>query len=132
MKCPSFEQIYDMDLENLLSLKKHIEKNEINFDIIPLNEDDFDLYDNNSPNDKNTIMNLINSEIKERESTKELLNFFSDLNYDDNNIEKKFLAELNSNKNNKTDLFTKNILENENKQIQEQNLCVVVFHKPPD
>ena len=61
MKCPSFEQIYDMDLENLLSLKKHIEKNEINFDIIPLDEDGFDLYDNNSPNDKNTIMNLINN-----------------------------------------------------------------------
>ena len=128
MKCPSFEQIYDMDLENLLSLKKHIEKNEIKFDIIPLNEDDFDLYDNNSPNDKNTIMNLINSEIKERESTKELLNFFSDLNYDDNNIEKKFLAELNSNKN-KTDLFTKNILENENKQIQEQNINLLNTNK---
>ena len=129
MKCPSLEQIYDMDLENLLSLKKHIEKNEIKFDIIPLNEDDFDLYDNNSPNDKNTIMNLINSEIKERESTKELLNFFSDLNYDDNNIEKKFLAELNSNKNNKTDLFTKNILENENKQIQEQNINLLNTNK---
>ena len=89
MKCPSPEQIYDMDLDNLLSLKKQIDKNEINFDIIPLNEEDFDLYDNYSPNDKNTILNLINSEIKERESTNELLNFFSDLNYD-NNIEKNF------------------------------------------
>ena len=127
MKCPSFEQIYDMDLDNLLLLKQHIEKNEINFDIIPLNEDDFDLYDNNSPNDKNTIMNLINSEIKERESTKELLNFFSDLNYN-NNIEKNFLAELNSSKN-KNDLLSKNILENENKQIQEQNINLVDTNK---
>ena len=119
MKCPSPEQIYDMDLDNLLSLKKQIDKNEINFDIIPLNEEDFDLYDNYSPNDKNTILNLINSEIKERESTNELLNFFSDLNYD-NNIEKKFLAELNSKNNNY--IFNRNILENINKENQTQNI----------
>ena len=119
MKCPSPEQIYDMDLDNLLSLKKQIDKNEINFDIIPLNEEDFDLYDNYSPNDKNTILNLINSEIKERESTNELLNFFSDLNYD-NNIEKKFLAELNSKNSNY--IFNRNILENINKENQTQNI----------
>ena len=94
MKCPSFEQIYDMDLENLLLLKKNIQQNKINFNTIPLNEDDYDLYDNNSPNDKESVLNLVNSEIKERESTKELLNFFSELNFE-NNIESKFLQELN-------------------------------------
>ena len=97
MKCPSFEQIYDMDLDNLLSLKQDIELNKINFNTIPLNEDDYDLYDENSPNDKESIINLINAEIKERESTKELLNFFSELNFE-NNIESKFLEELNSKK----------------------------------
>ena len=126
MKCPSLEQIYDMDLENLLSLKEHIDKNEINFDIIPLNEEDFDLYDNNSPNDKNTILNLINSEIKERESTKELLNFFSDLNYD-NNIEKNFLEELNSK--NVKEIYNKNIVENKTKEIQEQNINLLNANK---
>ena len=93
MKCPSLEQIYDMDLDNLLSLKENIEKNKILFNSIPLNEeeDDFDLYYDNSPNDKESILNLINSEIKERESTKELLNFFNDLNFNfENNIETKF------------------------------------------
>ena len=128
MKCPSLEQIYDMDLENLLSLKEHIDKNEINFDIIPLNEEDFDLYDNNSPNDKNTILNLINSEIKERESTKELLNFFSDLNYD-NNIEKNFLEELNSK--NVKEIYNKNIVENKTKEIQEQNINLLNENKIP-
>ena len=126
MKCPSLEQIYDMDLENLLSLKEHIDKNEINFDIIPLNEEDFDLYDNNSPNDKNTILNLINSEIKERESTKELLNFFSDLNYD-NNIEKNFLEELNSKS--VKEIYNKNIVENKTKEIQEQNINLLNANK---
>ena len=125
MKCPSFEQIYDMDLENLLLLKKNIEQNKINFNTIPLNEDDYDLYDNNSPNDKESVLNLVNSEIKERESTKELLNFFSELNFE-NNIESKFLQELNfkSNDDNKKlseiknkeniplnkDIITKNII----------------------
>ena len=95
MKCPSFEQIYDMDLDNLLTLKKDIEQNNINFNTIPLNEDDFDLYDDNTLTDKDSILNLINSEIKERESTKELLNFFHDLNFE-NNIENRFLEELNA------------------------------------
>ena len=128
MKCPSLEQIYDMDLENLLSLKEHIDKNEINFDIIPLNEEDFDLYDYNSPNDKNTILNLINSEIKERESTKELLNFFSDLNYD-NNIEKNFLEELNSKS--VKEIYNKNIVENKTKEIQEKNINLLNENKIP-
>ena len=121
MKCPSLEQIYDMDLENLLSLKEHIDKNEINFDIIPLNEEDFDLYDNNSPNDKNTILNLINSEIKERESTKELLNFFSNLNFN-NNIETKFLEELNAKTNN--NILNKDISKNYNKENKPQNINI--------
>ena len=117
MKCPSFEQIYDMDLENLLSLKQDIELNKINFNIIPLNEDDYDLYDENSPNDKESIINLINAEIKERESTKELLNFFSELNFE-NNIESKFLEELNSKNNNNNKLLKikkkENIVQNIN------------------
>ena len=99
MKCPSLEQIYDMDLDNLLKLKSNIEQNKINFNEMPLDEDDYDLYDYNSPNDKESIIELINSEIKERESTKDLLNFFTNLNYDNNinTIESKFLQELNSN-----------------------------------
>ena len=102
MNFPSLEQIYDMDLDNLLSLKFDIEQNKINFNILPLDEDDYDLYDYNNPKDKDSILDLINSEIKERESTKELLNFFTDLNYDSNinTIESKFLQELNNNKNN--------------------------------
>ena len=117
MKCPSFEQIYDMDLDNLLSLKQDIELNKINFNTIPLNEDDYDLYDENSPNDKESIINLINAEIKERESTKELLNFFSELNFE-NNIESKFLEELNSKNNNNNKLLKikkkENIVQNIN------------------
>ena len=35
MKCPSLEQIYDMDIDNLLILKSDIEQNKINFDMIP-------------------------------------------------------------------------------------------------
>jgi hypothetical protein len=92
MKCPSLEQIYDMDLDNLLTLKSNLEQNKIDFNIIPLDEDDFDLYDYNSPNDKESILELVNSEIKERESTKDLLNFFTNLNFDtnENNIESSF------------------------------------------
>ena len=103
MKCPSLEQIYDMDIDNLLILKSDIEQNKINFDMIPLDEDDYDLYDYNTPNDKNSILELINLEIKERESTKDLLNFFTNLNFETNNIntiESKFLQELNNNNNN--------------------------------
>ena len=98
MKCPSLEQIYDMDLDNLISLKQNIELNKINFDIIPLNEDDYDLYDYNSINDKESIINIINSEIKERESTNDLLSFFTNLNFENNinSIENKFISELNS------------------------------------
>ena len=32
MKCPSLEQIYDMDIDNLLTLKMNIEQNKINVD----------------------------------------------------------------------------------------------------
>ena len=129
MKCPSLEQIYDMDLDNLLSLKENILQNKINFNIIPLNEDDYDLYYENSPNDKDSILNLINSEIKERESTKELLNFFNDLNYD-NNIEKKFLAELNSkNIQNKQEILSKNISDINNKENQVQNKNILTQNK---
>ena len=120
MKCPSLEQIYDMDLDNLLTLKSNIEQNKIDFNIIPLDEDDFDLYDYNSPNDKESILELVNSEIKERESTKDLLNFFTNLNFDtnENNIESKFLKELNSNSNKMIDnsILQKN--EKENKIIK--------------
>ena len=120
MKCPSLEQIYDMDLDNLLTLKSNIEENKINFNIIPLDEDDFDLYDYNSPNDKESILELVNSEIKERESTKDLLNFFTNLNFDnnENNIESKFLQELNnnSNKNKDNNILQKN--EKEDKVIK--------------
>ena len=129
MKCPSFEQIYDMDLDNLLTLKKDIEQNKINFNTIPLNEDDFDLYDNNSFTDKESILNLINSEIKERESTKELLNFFNDLNFE-NNIENKFLAELNAKaENNNKNIFELKNKENIplNKEISDTNK---IFQKP--
>ena len=129
MKCPSFEQIYDMDLDNLLTLKKDIEQNKIDFNTIPLNEDDFDLYDNNSFSDKESILNLINSEIKERESTKELLNFFNDLNFE-NNIENKFLAELNATAENNN----KNIFEFKNKENISQNKDILdtnkIFQKP--
>jgi len=121
MKCPSLEQIYDMDLDNLLSLKKNIEQNKINFNIIPLDEEDFDLYDNNSPNDKDSILNLITSEIKERESTKELLNFFSDLNFN-NTIESKFLEELNSKSNN--NILIKDISKNNNQENKPQNINI--------
>ena len=122
MKCPSLEQIYDMDLDNLLLLKENIDKNKIVFNSIPLNEeeDDYDLYYDNSPNDKESILNLINSEIKERESTKELLNFFNNLNFNfENNIENKFLAELNA----KTPSYdiNKNIFETKNKENISQN-----------
>ena len=134
MKCPSLEQIYDMDLDNLLSLKENILQNKINFNIIPLNEDDYDLYYENSPNDKDSIINLINSEIKERESTKELLNFFNDLNYD-NNIEKKFLAELNSkNIQNKQEILSKNIsdINDEENQVENKNILTQnkIIHNP--
>ena len=129
MKCPSLEQIYDMDLDNLLSLKENILQNKINFNIIPLNEDDYDLYYENSPNDKDSILNLINTEIKERESTKELLNFFNDLNYD-NNIEKKFLSELNSkNIQNKQEILNKNISDINNKENQVQNKNILIQNK---
>ena len=121
MKCPSLEQIYDMDLDNLLSLKENIEQNKINFNIIPLDEEDFDLYDNNSPNDKDSILNLITSEIKERESTKELLNFFSDLNFN-NTIESKFLEELNSKSNN--NILIKDISKNNNQENKPQNINI--------
>ena len=122
MKCPSLEQIYDMDLDNLLTLKSNIEQNKIDFNIIPLDEDDFDLYDYNSPNDKESILELVNSEIKERESTKDLLNFFTNLNFDtnENNIESKFLKELNS-KSNSNKIIDNKILqknEKENKIIK--------------
>ena len=103
MKCPSLEKIYNMDIDNLLILKSDIEQNKINFDMIPLDEDDYDLYDYNTPNDKNSILELINLEIKERESTKDLLNFLTNLNFETNNIntiESKFLQELNNNNNN--------------------------------
>ena len=129
MKCPSFEQIYDMDLDNLLTLKEDIEQNKIDFNTIPLNEEDFDLYDNNSFTDKESILNLINSEIKERESTKELLNFFNDLNFE-NNIENKFLAELNA----KAENNNKNIFELKNKENISQNKEISdtnkIFQKP--
>ena len=120
MKCPSLEQIYDMDLDNLLTLKSNIEQNKINFNEMPLDEDDYDLYDYNSPNNKESIIELINSEIKERESTKDLLNFFTNLNYDNNinTIESKFLQELNSNKNIYNKPIEENIL-NKNKNIDE-------------
>ena len=124
MKCPSFEQIYDMDLDNLLTLKKDIEQNKINFNTIPLNEDDFDLYDDNTLTDKDSIINLINSEIKERESTKELLNFFQDLNFE-NNIENKFLAELNAKANDNN----KNIFEIKNKENISQNKDILDTNK---
>ena len=124
MKCPSFEQIYDMDLDNLLTLKKDIEQNKINFNTIPLNEDDFDLYDANSLTDKDSIINLINSEIKERESTKELLNFFQDLNFE-NNIENKFLAELNA----KAKDNNKNLFEIKNKENISQNKDILDNNK---
>lgn len=112
MKCPSLEQIYDMDLDNLLALKINIEQNKINFNIIPIDEDDYDLYDYSSPNDKESILELVNSEIKERESTKDLLNFFTNLNYENNinTIEAKFLQELNTNKS-KNDLINPNLLD---------------------
>ena len=124
MKCPSLEQIYDMDLDNLLTLKSNIEQNKIDFNIIPLDEDDFDLYDYNSPNDKESILELVNSEIKERESTKDLLNFFTNLNFDtnENNIESKFLKELNSNNNSNSNKIIDNKIlqknEKENKIIK--------------
>ena len=121
MKCPSLEQIYDMDLDNLLTLKEDIEHNKINFNIIPLDEEDYDLYDNNSPNDKESILNLITSEIKERESTKELLNFFSDLNFN-NTIESKFLEELNSKANN--NISNKDIPKNNNIENKPQNINI--------
>ena len=125
MKCPSLEQIYDMDLENLLSLKENIEQNKIDFNIMQLDEDDYDLYDYNAPNDKSSILELINSEIKERESTKDLLNFFTNLNYDNNinTIETKFLQELNNNKNNiiNNDIFQKPSIENKIIKIEETN-----------
>ena len=106
MKCPSLEQIYDMDLDNLLTLKQNIQQNIINFETIPLNEDDYDLYDYDTSNNKESILELINSEIKERESTKDLLNFFFDLNYENNinSIETKFLQELNNNYNIKNEI----------------------------
>ena len=114
MKCPSLEEIYDMDLENLLSLKSNIQQNKINFNMIPLDEDDYDLYDYNSQN-KESIIELVNSEIKERESTKELLNFFTNLNFENNanSIETKFLQELNNNNiNNKiNNILEKNKIE---------------------
>ena len=120
MKCPSLEQIYDMDLDNLLTLKSNIEQNKIDFNIIPLDEDDFDLYDYNSPNDKESILELVNSEIKERESTKDLLNFFTNLNFDinENNIESKFLKELNNNNNKIKDNNILKKKEKENKIIK--------------
>ena len=121
MKCPSLEEIYDMDLENLLSLKSNIQQNKINFNMIPLDEDDYDLYDYNSQN-KESIIELVNSEIKERESTKELLNFFTNLNFENNanSIETKFLQELNNNNiNNKiNNILEKNRRENYNKKCR--------------
>ena len=126
MKCPSFEEIYDMDIDNLLILKSNIEQNKINFNSIPLDEDDYDLYDYNTSNDKNSILELINSEIKERESTKDLLNFFTNLNFDTNNIntiESKFLQELNNNNNNKENK-TNNIfqLQKNNNILEQKNI----------
>ena len=35
MKCPSLEQIYNRDIDNLLILKSDIEQNKIKFDMIP-------------------------------------------------------------------------------------------------
>ena len=135
MKCPSLEQIYDMDLDNLISLKQNIELNKINFDIIPLNEDDYDLYDYNSINDKESIINIINSEIKERESTNDLLSFFTNLNFENNinSIENKFISELNSsssyNRLNK-ELLKKSITEIQNKENKAlNNKNINIFNK---
>ena len=120
MKCPSLEQIYDMDLDNLLALKINIEQNKINFNIIPIDEDDYDLYD------KESILELVNSEIKERESTKDLLNFFTNLNYENNinTIEAKFLQELNTNKS-KNDIINLNSFDKKViKNIDEKKKCI--------
>ncbi len=48
MKFPSIEELYDMDLEQLLELKKNIINGNIDDKNINLNEDedDYDYYDN--------------------------------------------------------------------------------------
>ena len=77
MKFPSIEELYDMDLEQLLELKKNIINGNIDDKNINLNEeeDDYDYYDNEQMT-KETMLEFVNNEIKERNMMNDVLNFF--------------------------------------------------------
>ena len=100
---PSIEELYDMNLDNLLILKKNIENNKI-VNNIPLDENDLDFYDENNFYSKETMLKFVNNEINERNQMNNILNFFlkSDINQILNENNEKFNEKiLNENFNEK-------------------------------
>ena len=75
MKFPTIEELYDMDLEQLLIIKENIENGNIEDKNINLDEEDYDYYDNEEMT-KETMLQFVNSEIKERNLMNDVLNFF--------------------------------------------------------
>ena len=75
IKFPIIEELYDMDLEQLLILKENIENGNIEDKNINLDEEDYDYYDNEEMT-KATMLQFINIEIKERNLMNDVLNFF--------------------------------------------------------
>ena len=99
---PSIEELYDMNLDNLLILKKNIENNKI-VNNIPLDENDLDFYDENNFYSKETMLKFVENEINERNQMNNILNFFlkSDINQilNENNENFKILNENFNEKN---------------------------------
>jgi len=77
MKFPSIEELFDMDLDQLLELKKNILNGNIDDKNININEDedDYDYYGNEQMT-KETMLEFVNNEIKERNMMNDVLNFF--------------------------------------------------------
>ena len=125
---PSIEELYDMNLDNLLILKKNIENNKI-VNNIPLDENDLDFYDENNFYSKETMLKFVENEINERNQMNNILNFFlkSDINQilnENENFNENFNKNENENFNkNENEIFNeKNKILNENKKILNENL----------